>query len=157
MTKINTADQILRERWQEKTRKDRGSERRWKVNIEDLGKMIEAVKNKKEREELLDILNKLKENCQGYVRLKNNYLETRREAREKSSGHQKENKEIELADFARQAKHKVIVDSLNILSRLFSRYGLDNSWRDNFVSQDQIGDWAFEMGKDLNQELSKED
>lgn len=148
------SDQFLKERWQEKVKEENGEKKKWQYEIADLEEMIESAKiNKKDKENLILILNWLKNSCKNYVNINEKWIAARKNLEEGVEERKGAIAAMEAADRARRACHQVIFDNLNILSRTFSKYGLDCQWRQYFGdwehNKDFISQWAYDMGQML--------
>lgn len=156
------SNSFLKERWQEKSREERGETKKWPVDIWDLEKMIQSAElNKKSKEDLSLVLNWLKDSCHNYVHVCEKWVATRRDLEEEQGDRVGLNKGLEIAEDARRRCHHVIFDNLNILARACAKYGLNTQWRDYFGDEKnqnnwgRLGDWAYEMGMSLTKEEEK--
>lgn len=129
---------------------DYKEERNWAINIDDLEQKIEVIKDEKKLESLQYFIDKLKQDCIEYVRLKkyrSQVDQTRQEEHFDSETRLSWQQQVSSVDTATRNKHIVIIDDLNIISRRFEELGLDNSWREYLGDdRERIGAWAFSMG-----------
>ena len=146
---------FLKEAWERKAGEEKGeskSERHWAINLEDLENRIKTVKNKENQQQLQEFLDDLKQKCYKYCVTCQNLEEISKKFREQTETVRDEERkgliqEVESADKRRRAIHKCIEDDLNILSRLFSKHNLDNSWRASLMDKEVIGSWALDMAE----------
>lgn len=151
------SDYFLKELWQKKAQEERGETKKWKYEINDFEEIIEKANISKEaKEELYLVLNWLKKSCKNYVNINEKWIMARKSLEEEKEERKGALMSMEKADQARRICHQNIVDNLNILSRAFEKYGLDNQWRNYFGNWDQIGAWAYEMGRALEQKQPSE-
>ena len=143
------SDEFLKELWEEKAKKEK-AEKKWKIDIFDLENLL-ATKNKEAKKYFIEYLGQLKKSCLRYLETCEDLEKAAKNLREGASGEELATNQnlVKQADMARRLAHNVVVDNLNILSRLCKKYNLDDSWRKYFSSFEMIGEWAYEMGKIL--------
>jgi hypothetical protein len=56
--------------------------------------------------------------------------------------------EIQGTDLARRSSHNGLIDHINVLSRAFAKYGLDNEWRKvvGLSAREEVTRWAIRIG-----------
>ncbi len=61
------------------------------------------------------------------------------------------------ADRSRRSAHDALIDSVNILSRAFAKFGLDNNWRNvvGLQTREQVTRWAIQVGSSVAADLAK--
>lgn len=167
------SDYFLNEAWKEVNRLQTGNknefsepsnsnEREWPVFIWDLEEEINKKASENERvknnlQNFQSLLAALKNNCLRYFYIIEKRIKMR-ESGNTSFQTKEERKEfsavMENIEKTQMFCHNAIVDTLNALSRLFLRCGLDNRWRLELGDRDNIGFWAYDNGRRLS-ELEK--
>lgn len=124
-----------------------------RFNFNTLEKSINTIPGIEEREQVINFLDELKQNCQNYINIDKSYQKARHGLQEIGPGDNeaREGALVELENwiFALSSKKNVIVDGLNILSRLFKSYGLDTSWCRGFADEQDFKEWVVERSKEL--------
>jgi hypothetical protein len=76
---------------------------------------------------------------------------------EQSKGIQRKNKDYENTDEAQRNTHEALMADLDILSREFAKFGLDNKWRIMIgSSRDQVANWALTVAPYLRKDVLSE-
>jgi len=124
-----------------------------RFNFNVLEKSINTIPNIEEGEQVMNFLNELKQDCQNYINVDKFYQKAKHNLQEVSAG-DNEAREGALAElenwiFTLTSKENVIIDGLNILSRLFKNYGLDTSWHRGFANEQDFKEWVIERNKEL--------
>lgn len=117
-----------------------------------LEKDIETIPGPEEKEQVMGFLNELKRNCQRYIIIEEFYQKARHNLQEVTGD--KEAREGALVGleswlFALASKKNVIIDGLNILSRLFKDYGLNTSWCWGLADEENFKEWVVDRNKEL--------
>jgi len=64
--------------------------------------------------------------------------------------------EIGRADQSRRTAHDALIDNINILSRAFVKFGLDNNWRKvlGLETREQVTSWAIYVGSTVAADIA---
>ena len=123
-----------------------------RFSFNSLRKNIETIPRAEDKEQVMEFVNELERYCQEYIKIERSYYRAWNKIQEASSQNQEERrnglKELETWMQAKISKKNVIVDDLNILSRLFINYGLDTSWHHGFASESQFEEWILDRAKE---------
>ena len=117
-----------------------------------LRKSVETIPDTEDKKQVMEFVNELERYCQEYVKIERLYCQAWDKVQEAGSKNQEERgnelKELETWMQAKMSKKNVIIDDLNILSRLFTNYGLDTSWYHGFADEAQFEAWILERAKE---------
>jgi hypothetical protein len=117
----------------------------------DLKKRTEKISSPEEKEQVQEFINELKNYCQEYTKIEENYHRAWQEIQESTFSDNEERegalKNWEIWGQSKALKKNVIIDDLNILYRLFQQYGLDCSWHPGFADEEQFQEWILKTSK----------
>jgi len=122
-----------------------------RFSFDALRKNVETIPGAEDKEQVMEFVNELERYCQEYIKIEQFYRQAWNKIQGASSQNQEERenglKELETWMQAKINKKNVIVDDLNILSRLLTNYGLDTSWHHGFASESQFEEWILNRAK----------
>ncbi len=113
------------------------------IPLEELRSLALRVEDPEKRREFERFVENVRQACFRYdeaVGRVSDYRETLRKG--EAQGGSEIYNELMLSALSRS---EVLRDSLNILSRNMKDAGLDNRWREQFVTDQSIGDWALRV------------
>lgn len=125
------------------------------ITFEEFENLSKKMENTENREVFENMVNQLKISCLRYCSARDELAIAAR-MRSTFTDLRIYQTEVQKRDFTRRSVHKVLVDRLNVLSRACAKFGISNEWRDQFISDEQIGDWATMRALDLKLEEKEE-
>ncbi len=121
------------------------------VEYDPLFQELEQKAHEKRDETLEEELETLKEDCLRYLET---ILRSAIFSRKLAYDPEQYREGAETVDRTRHQTHEVVIDDVNILSRMFNKAGLDNSWREKLPGREAIEEWAIKIALgELSQEF----
>ena len=104
---------------------------------------LELIAEKTRDKAIKDQVDTLKDDCVQYLRT---ILNLARFSQKLSYDPERYREGVQNADAMRRGTHNVLIDDLNIMSRMLAKLKIDNSWREELSSRETVEDWAINAG-----------
>ncbi len=149
-------NEFLRGRWEERVRSEHAErspqEERREQDVESYLDIKESVRNAEEGgERLAQILGDVERRAVRYRMTVNTWERERRTIKGDVIGATEE------TERNRRLAHEVLIDGVNLLSRQFKEYGLDNEWRRNMgIEREDAGRWGLNIAQLIYRKFEEE-